>query len=82
MAVDHTKPTIRFDKLKELSNADATFYREMLESFLSSSKDGITELYKLLGNDNYSELVETAHRLRSPCRHLQCTTNVGTSETY
>lgn len=62
--------SISFNSLKEISNGDLVFYKEMLITFLNSTMSGIQEMEEELKKENWTLLADLAHRLASPCRHL------------
>ncbi len=63
-------PSIDFKQLKEISNGDFVFYKDMLKTFLESTDTGIKDIEKELENKNWDWIAEYAHKMVSPCRHL------------
>ena len=62
---------IYFDSLMHLANNDQAFFREMLEIFIRSAKNGIDEIEKNYRSNNLDLVAETAHKLASPAKHIQ-----------
>ena len=63
--------TINFDSLMHLANNDESFFREMLEIFIRSAKNGIDEIEKNYRSNNLGVVAEAAHKLASPTKHIQ-----------
>lgn len=58
-------------KLVEMSNGDESFVKGMIETFVRTTKEGIAELKLQLEKNDLLGMVETSHRISSPCRHLE-----------
>lgn len=61
---------IDFTQLKELSDGDSTFYVDMLNTFLTSTSEGILDIEKALKEENWSMVADYSHKICSPARHL------------
>lgn len=61
---------LTFKELKELSGENKSFYEEMLNTFIDTTKSGIEDLTTALENDDHKLAVHIAHRISSPCKHL------------
>lgn len=57
--------------LTEMSNGDGHFVKSMIETFVRTTKEGIAELKLQLEKNELSGMAETAHRISSPCKHLE-----------
>jgi len=68
-----SEDSLDFEGLKSLSGQDNHFYREMLETFVRGTKNGIEEMTSLLAENNLKRLGEVAHRISAPCKHLEAT---------
>jgi HPt (histidine-containing phosphotransfer) domain-containing protein len=62
--------TYDLNLLKEQCGADRSFYNEMIRIFISSTKDGIQEIEKALENKDMTAISHQAHKIISPCRHI------------
>lgn len=60
-----------FDELKRLCNGDDKFYLEMLETFNNSLKKGFVDIELCYKNNDWIGIMEYAHRMCSPVRHLK-----------
>jgi signal transduction histidine kinase/DNA-binding NarL/FixJ family response regulator len=65
---------IDFSTLKELSDKDEGFYREMLKTFLSSTSEGISEIEKHFKKEDWKMLAEYSHKICTPAKHLSANT--------
>lgn len=65
-----SESSLDFDALKSLSGDDDTFYIEMLETFISGTQNGINDLKEALANGEMSTVSDIAHKISSPCKHL------------
>jgi CheY-like chemotaxis protein/nitrogen-specific signal transduction histidine kinase/HPt (histidine-containing phosphotransfer) domain-containing protein len=68
---DKTKGILDFNELYRISNNDEVFVREMLETFIKTYHQGLKLIDEKLDTHEYSEVVEVAHKICSPCRHLK-----------
>jgi response regulator RpfG family c-di-GMP phosphodiesterase len=59
-----------FAELRKISNQDVKFYKEMLETFISGTEEGMKQIDENLKTENWDTMAEYAHRISSPCRHL------------
>jgi len=60
-----------YTELQSISNNDVSFYRKMLNTFIHNTKENINNLNKHLGNKNWTEVGETAHKMLPSFRHLK-----------
>lgn len=57
--------------LKEQCGDDTTFYNEMLDIFVHSSLEGLSNMEEALTLNDYKTLGHYAHKIVSPCRHIE-----------
>lgn len=67
---------INLNNLYHISGGDSQFVKQMLISFIDSTKEGLDEMQHALNSDNSVILSELAHKLLPPCRHI------GANELY
>lgn len=65
-----TTSTIDLSSLKELSNGDANFVNDMVQTFLQTTENGLKEMTLYEQEDDYFMVGEIAHKIASPCKHL------------
>jgi signal transduction histidine kinase/DNA-binding response OmpR family regulator len=65
--------TIDLDELDRISGGDSAFLKEMLEIFIRSSEEALTKFQQDLQHSDWNALVESAHKLAAPAKHLQAT---------
>ena len=65
--------SIDLDELERMSGGDAAFFNEMLKIFIRSSEEALTKFQQNIQSSDWSVLVETAHKLAAPAKHLQAT---------
>lgn len=58
------------DELRQLSNGDEAFVKEMINVFIKTTTDGMKEIEKALNERNYKNVAEFAHKISPPCRHM------------
>lgn len=61
---------LAFDDLKNLSDGDDVFYLEMLETFETSTTNGMMHIREAVEQKNWNNAAEYAHRISAPCKHL------------
>jgi signal transduction histidine kinase/CheY-like chemotaxis protein/HPt (histidine-containing phosphotransfer) domain-containing protein len=66
--------SIDLDELERISGGDTAFFNEMLKIFIRSSEEALTKFQQNIQSSDWSVLVETAHKLAAPAKHLQATT--------
>ncbi|MBA3663277.1 MAG: Hpt domain-containing protein [Bacteroidetes bacterium] len=64
------------DLLKEQCGDDQNFFNEMLDIFIKSSLEGIASMEAALSNKDMKMLGHYAHKIVSPCRHIDADTLV------
>ncbi|MBW8333177.1 MAG: response regulator [Prolixibacteraceae bacterium] len=65
--------SIDLDELERMSGGDAAFFNEMLKIFIRSSEEALTKFQQNIQSSDWSAIVETAHKLAAPAKHLQAT---------
>ncbi|PHR49945.1 MAG: hypothetical protein COA32_02085 [Fluviicola sp.] len=66
----HGHKKIDFSALKALSDTDQGFYREMLNTFLTSTSEGIAGIEKSFKKEDWKMLAEYSHKICTPAKHL------------
>lgn len=59
-----------FRHLSDLSNGDAHFFLDMLETFVQTITKGLASIQKSIDQSDIDMVAEHAHRIASPCKHL------------
>jgi len=56
--------------LKSLSGNNKDFFKDMIQTFIQTTEEGLTSMQQEFGNKNWKQISEIAHRISAPCRHL------------
>jgi CheY-like chemotaxis protein/HPt (histidine-containing phosphotransfer) domain-containing protein len=64
-------PVFSLEPLRENSNGNNKFFRDMVHLFLENTGKGLSELEALIANGQVSEVSELAHKISAPCKHLK-----------
>lgn len=64
-------PIYDLSPLKQTSEGDVVFFREMVELFLKDTAEGLALLSGHLGKKEWEKAADMAHKISSPCRHLK-----------
>ncbi|MFA4862440.1 MAG: ATP-binding protein [Bacteroidales bacterium] len=64
-------PIYDLSPLKQTSEGDIVFFREMVELFLKDTAEGLALLSGHLGKKEWEKAADMAHKISSPCRHLK-----------
>ncbi|AEA43356.1 hybrid sensor histidine kinase/response regulator [Fluviicola taffensis] len=59
-----------FKSLQKLTNNNEPFYKELLQTFVSSTEKGLIKMKELAEAQNWSETSELAHQLAAPFKHF------------
>jgi signal transduction histidine kinase/CheY-like chemotaxis protein len=59
-----------FKSLQKLTNNNDSFYKELLQTFVSSTEKGLLKMKELVQTENWSETSELAHQLAAPFKHF------------
>ncbi|WP_343748972.1 ATP-binding protein [Fluviicola sp.] len=59
-----------FKSLQKLTNNNDSFYKELLQTFVSSTENGLLKIRDLIQSENWSETSELAHQLAAPFKHF------------
>lgn len=59
-----------FKSLYELAGNDKLFVCDMLKMFLEKTPEDLAGMTKFYNEKDWHNLAETAHRIKSPCKHL------------
>jgi signal transduction histidine kinase/DNA-binding response OmpR family regulator len=63
-------PKVNLDNLYHLANHDITFIKQMLIRFIESTDQGLQEIQMALTSGRTEAVMELAHKIVAPCRHL------------
>ncbi len=61
---------LNFESLREMSQDDHTFYRDMLETFVETTSSGLTSMLDAYSAKDWIKMADYAHKICSPCKHL------------
>ncbi len=64
---------INLQNLIHLSGGDTSFTRQMLSTFLETTKKGFEEMLEAARSEQYDTVSGLAHKMLPPCRHLGAT---------
>ncbi len=64
------RPKINLDNLYHLANHDISFVKQMLIRFIESTEQGLQEIHGALTSGKRETVMELAHKIVAPCRHL------------
>ncbi len=67
-----------FEGLKKLSNNNMVIYRDLLETFVTSTNNGRNALQTLLAEQQWNSIGEKAHQLAAPFKHFDAMQCYGT----
>ena len=59
-----------FKSLQKLTNNNDSFYMELLQTFVSSTENGLLKIRNLIQTENWIEISELAHQLAAPFKHF------------
>ncbi len=62
---------LNLKQLEHLFAGDLVFMNEMITLFIKSTEKGLLEIKKAEAADDWESVHETAHKMASPCKHLQ-----------
>jgi signal transduction histidine kinase/DNA-binding response OmpR family regulator len=65
-----TTGKINLDSLKHIAANDKEFVSQMIQAFILTTTNGISEMEEALKLQNRDKLTELAHKLTPPCRHI------------
>ncbi len=57
-------------ELKSVTRGNQGFFNEMIDTFISNSKEGVRQIRDYFEEENWTEMQETAHRLIPSFKHL------------
>lgn len=69
------------ENLRNLSSGDEAFFTEMVETFLRSTANSMDELVECKRNFDFEKIADLAHKMASPCSHLEAKTMHQTLKT-
>lgn len=58
------------NELRQVSNGDDKFVKEMIDIFIRSTIDGMDKMEAAYQEKNYKIVCHYAHKIAPPCRHL------------
>lgn len=62
---------VNFEGLKKLSNNNKGIYRDLLETFVTSTNNGREALNALMEAESWKQIGEKAHQLAAPFKHFE-----------
>lgn len=63
-------PKVDLRNLYHLADQDTAFVKQMLDQFMISTREGLEIIQQAVEAGNADEVLETAHKIASPCKHL------------
>lgn len=67
--VDNQKK-VDLNVMLKISGGENAFYKDMLETFVQSTKEGLKIIQIGYSNDDWEMIANEAHKISSPCKHL------------
>jgi CheY-like chemotaxis protein len=61
---------ITLQNLYHIAGGDEQFVKQMLDSFIESTRKGLKEMQEAVQSGNIDSVAELAHKMSPPCRHL------------
>ena len=61
---------INLQNLYHISGGDEKFVKQMLFSFIDSTKKGLDEMQEIVKSGRIDSVADLAHKMSSPCRHI------------
>jgi signal transduction histidine kinase/CheY-like chemotaxis protein/CHASE3 domain sensor protein/HPt (histidine-containing phosphotransfer) domain-containing protein len=68
--VSYSSGKINLQNLYHISGGDEQFVKQMLVSFIDSTKNGLEEMQEQIKSHQWKSVAELAHKMLPPCRHL------------
>ena len=59
-----------FKSLQKLTNNNESFYKELLQTFVNSTENGLIKMKELAAEENWDAASELAHQLAAPFKHF------------
>lgn len=59
-----------FKGLQKLTNNNESFYKELLQTFVNSTENGLIKMRDLVAEENWDAASELAHQLAAPFKHF------------
>lgn len=70
----NTEPrTFSYKSLELACEGDRSFIKEMLQTLIESTNEGLSGMKSSIDKENWAELGEFAHKICSPCLHVEAT---------
>lgn len=63
--------SMNFGHLQSVSSGDSAFYLEMLQTFVSTTTEGLEKMQTKLKSKSWKQISDTAHKISAPCKHLE-----------
>jgi len=61
---------INLQNLYHISGGDERFVKQMLETFIETTRKGLDEMNKAVETGQWETVAELAHKISPPCRHI------------
>ena len=62
--------SFNLDELIRITNGDEKFISEMIDVFIKTTEEGMTEIENAIRENNYKAVSVIAHKIAPPCRHM------------
>jgi len=70
MLINDENEKINLNNLYHISGGDNDFVKQMLNSFISSTSRGLSEMQEAGSSGNWDYVADLAHKMLPPCRHI------------
>jgi len=64
-------PIYDLTALRNSCNGNMKFFDEMIQMFLEDTGNALTDIERQIGNKEWHDVAELAHKISAPCRHLK-----------
>ena len=64
------RKSLEFSELRKISNQDVKFYKDMLQTFISGTMEGMASIELKAKEEAWESVADYAHRISAPCKHL------------
>lgn len=71
MQTNGTTPSFSLDELLEVGQGDPEFVREMVDLFIRTTADGLSDMRVAVAEADWIRVRDIAHRLAPPCLHMK-----------
>jgi signal transduction histidine kinase/CheY-like chemotaxis protein/HPt (histidine-containing phosphotransfer) domain-containing protein len=71
IATNGEPPSFSLEELLEVGQGDPEFVREMVDLFIRTTADGMSDMRVAVAEGNWTQVRDIAHRLAPPCLHMK-----------